>query len=95
MEWSLFHDSEETIPSTEKKTSDMKAFSVCIDKNTQIFIWKSQWPKKKLKTKQNVFFQLHQFSIFLMKISWIGSWVIELIDVKGIDVVQPIWSKKA
>ena len=53
------------------------------------------------KTKSKIFFekknqngrlkklisQLHQFSIFFVKISWL----IGLINAKGIDVAQPIW----
>ena len=27
-----------------------------------------------------------------VKILWIGPWSLELIDAKGIDVAQPIWS---
>ena len=32
---------------------------------------------------------------FFAKISWIGPWVSRLIDVKGIDLAQPIYSREA
>jgi hypothetical protein len=35
----------------------------------------------KIANSQNLF----------VKISWIGPWVVGLIDAEGIDVAQPIW----
>ena len=66
MKWSLFQDSEETVRSAEKKLPHMKAFSLCIDKKQNktkqnFFFEKSN--NKKQKIKQNVIFQLRQFSI--------------------------------
>ena len=64
MEWSLFQDSEETIHCAEKKLPHMKAFSLCIDKK-QKQIEKPN--NQKQKTKQNVIFQVRQFSYFFYK----------------------------
>ena len=53
-----------------------------------LVFWKKSW---KWPTKKKLIFQLGQFSIFFVKISWIGLWLVELIDAKGIGVAQPIW----
>ena len=49
--------------------------------------------KKKLKwpTKKSSFSSSANSQYFSLKISWIGPWVIGLIDAKGIDVAQPMW----
>ena len=40
---------------------------------------------------KKLIFQNCQFSIFFLNISWIGSWLVESNDAKGINVTQPIW----
>ena len=45
----------------------------------------SKWPPQK-----NLIFQLRQFSIFFHIVEIVG--LVELIDAKGIDVAQLIWS---
>ena len=50
--------------------------------------------KKKFKmavSKKLSFSKSPIFKIFFMKLSWIGFGFKVLIDVKGIDVAQPIW----
>ena len=54
MELSLFQDSEKNIHSAEKKLPHMKAFSLCIDKKQQKFLFEK--PNNQ-KTKQNVIFK--------------------------------------
>ena len=42
--------------------------------------------------KKTDFFKIANSQIFFVKILiWIGPWLVQLIDVKGIDVAQPIW----
>ena len=61
----------------------MKDIILCIDK-TQTFFLKNPISKnKKQKNKQNVIFQLRQFSIFFYFLV-IG--LLELIDLMGINV---------
>jgi hypothetical protein len=61
MEWSLFQDSQETIHSADKKANSYESLCLCIDKK------KIEKPNNQnLKTKQNVIFQLCQFSIFFV-----------------------------
>ena len=47
--------------------------------------------KIKMADSKNNVFQNRQSSIFFVKISWIVLGLVELIDVKGIDVAQSIW----
>ena len=62
----------------------MKAIILCIDKTQKLFFLKNPISKnKKQKNKQNVIFQLRQFSIFFYFLV-IG--LLELIDLMGINV---------
>ena len=65
-------------------------FALIKNKNKNIFFLKTPITKnKKFKTKQNVIFQLHQFSVSFDQNFM--DWLVELIDVKDIDVAQLIW----
>ena len=61
LEWSIFQDYEENIPSAEKNNTYMKAKLILIGKKTKdIFSWKTQKPKP----QKIVIFQLHQYPIY-------------------------------
>ena len=43
------------------------------------------------RLKKTEFFKIANSRYFFLKISWIGPWLVELIDAKGIGAAQLIW----